>query len=267
MKSLMEHLYEIDDFLEELAEEVEPYLDRHHRFLQKIKSYDKPLSIFSMSSFHPKVESIRIGIFETAKVEEHYSVNILYRSLLEHFVKAQYLWMRTVEQESDEIGVDYWLFGNAQEAIDYGKNLRDAYSLVGIESEIDPIDVLRKKGFLDRKQSARGVKRKTDQFTYKFMTRHIAESLKAKESGKAPILQSIFPRYSELSSFVHGGPEATVGFDRANRDIKDAINMSTFASLYVRWSVYVLFYQYDEQFEPLLTISSKYLGKFSKFLD
>ena len=55
----MEDSIEIKNMLEELAEEIEPHLPVMEGFLPNLKSTDKPLSIFSMASFFPKVESIR----------------------------------------------------------------------------------------------------------------------------------------------------------------------------------------------------------------
>ena len=60
----MENISEIENMLEELAEDIEPHLPLIPKFFSNIKITDKPLSIFSMTSFIPKVESIRIGIFE-----------------------------------------------------------------------------------------------------------------------------------------------------------------------------------------------------------
>jgi len=253
----------ISELVENLAEEVEPHLHVYRDFLFSIRERDKPLSLFSSSSFHPKIESIRIGIFETAEADEHYSVNILYRSLIEHFVKAQYLWMRTLEVDTDEVGIDYWLFGNAQETVDYAKSLRDAYELLGVDLEREPLDILRDMKILGEQHSNRSIKNRMEQFRYKNMTRYIAEAINAKQTQSAPILSSVFPRYSELSSCVHGGPAATTEFSRATADISEAVDISTFASLYIRWSVYLLFYQYDKKMEPLVQITNRYLKKFA----
>lgn len=172
--------------------------------------------------------------------------------------------MRTLEVETDEVGIDYWLFGNAQETLDYAKSLRDAYELVGMEAERDTSDILRDMNILGEEHSHRSIKSRIEQFRYKNMTRYIADSLKAKEKGSAPILSSVFPRYSELSSCVHGGPTATREFDKATVDISEAVEISTFASLYIRWSVYVLFYQYDKGMAPLVQIADRYLKKFAE---
>jgi hypothetical protein len=259
----MEELFEIENMLEELAEEIEPHLPLMYEFLSNLKCTDKPLSIFSMTSFLPKVESIRCGIFEVAKIDEYYSLNILFRSLIEHFVKAQYIWMKTVGNKNDEIGIDYWLFGQDQEYIDYAKALQQSYSLVGISPEKSPVETLKEMGVISNDKSVNQIRRKSEQFKYKNMTLFIADQLKAKENGVAPILSSIFPHYSELSSCVHGGPESVGAYGKGPEAVKEIIDMATFASLYTRWLAFTLLYQYEKSVEPLCQITQKYLHKFT----
>jgi len=259
----MEDLIEIENMLEELAEEIEPHLPVMEGFLSNLKNTDKPLSIFSMASFFPKVESIRIGIFEVAKIEEYYSLNILFRSLIEHFVKAQYIWIKALGTKNDEIGIDYWLFGRDQENIDYAKALQQSYSLVGVHPHKSPVEILKEMGVISKDKSVNQIRTKSEQFKYKNMTRYIADQLKAKENGVAPVLSSIFPRYSELSSCVHGGPDSVGAYKKGPDAVKEIIEMATFASLYTRWSTYILFYQCEKAVEPLCQITKKYLHKFT----
>ena len=257
----MEKLFEIENMLEEMAEEIEPHLPLIPRFLSNLKSTDKPLSISSMTSFIPKVESIRIGIFEVAKIDEYYSLNILFRSLIEHFVKAQYIWMKILRNKDDEIGIDYWLFGQDQENIDYAKALQQSYSLVGINPNVSPAETLKEMGVISKDKSVNQIRKKSEQFRFKKMTHYIADQLKAKENGKAPILRSFSPHYSELSSCVHGGPDSVSAYEKGPETVKGILEMATFASLLTRWSTFILCYQYEKSVEPLCQITQKYLQK------
>lgn len=259
----MERLFEIENMLEELAEEIEPHLPLMYEFLSNLKSTNKPLSIFSTASFFPKIESIRIGIFEVAKIDEFYCLNILFRSLIEHFVKAQYIWMKTVGNKNDEIGIDYWVFGQDQENIDYAKAIQQSYSLVGISAEVSPVETLKEMGVISKEMSVNQIRKKSEQFKYKNMIHYIAGQLKAKENSAAPILSTIFPRYSELSSCVHGGPDSVRAHGKGPEAVKEILEMATFASLYTRWSAFILFYQYEKGLELLCQITQKYLHKFT----
>lgn len=259
----MEEVFDIEEMFEELAEEIEPHLQLIPDFLSNLKDTDKPLSIFSMSSFFPKIESIRHGTLEVAKIDEYYSLNILFRSLIEHFIKAQYIWMKTVGAKNDEVGIDYWLFGQDQEIIDYAKALQHSYSLVGMDPEISPVETLRGMGVISKETSLNEIRKKSEQFKYKNMTHFIADQLKSKENGAAPILVSIFPRYSELSSCVHGGPDSVGTYEKGPEAVKEIVEMTSFASLYTRWLTYILFFQYEKKMEPLCQIAQKYLHQFT----
>lgn len=258
----MATINEIEFFLEDYAEEIEEHFFNIPKFLSNLEKINKPLSIFSMTSLFPKIESIRLGIFEVAKINEFYSVNILYRALIEQSIKAQYLWMRIVESKDDEIGVDYWVFGKDQENIDYAKALQHSYSLIGIAPELSAIEILKKYGVILDKKSGNEIRLKQEQFKYKNMVRYINEKLKKDKSSVPSILTSIFPLYSELSSCVHGGPDSTDSYQNGAEKLQNIVTISTFISLYIRWLSFTLFYQYDKSFDSLCSITQKYLIKY-----
>ncbi len=247
-----------EELLDDLAGEIDPHIETISKFLEKLKETDKPLSIFSTTSFIPKIESLRIGIFELAKIEEYYSLNILFRSSIEQFIKFQYLWMKTIENKNDEIGIDYWVFGGQQEKIDYVKALSQSYQMLGISSAKSALETLQDLGILSNELSAGQIKKRTEQFTYKSMTFYISEKVKKGES--LPILNAVLPRYSELSSCVHGGPESVSIFSESI--INEAIEFSTFASLYTRYLSWVLMAQYEKGIFPVCGIVKKYLDKY-----
>lgn len=260
----MASVYELEQKLETLAEELEPHLELIPKFLSNLDSTNKPLSLFSTFSFFPKIESIRLGIYELVQKPEIYSSKILFRSLIEHFVKFQYLWIKTMRQSGDEIGIDFWVLGRDQEKVDYARALYESYQLVGIKPKKSPHEVLKEMGIVSSTKTARSIRKKADQFLYKNMVKFISKELKFKEKGDAPLFGSMFPKYSELSTFVHGGPESVWLDEEDEESIQEIVNMSTFASLYARNMVDVAMYQHDKSVEPLLNLSAKYLHEFAK---
>jgi len=260
----MSVLEECDELLESLAEEIEPHLLLYRDSMERMVRGEKPLSTFSMTSFFPKIESIRIGIFSVLEREEFYSSNILLRSLIEHLVKAQYLFFKTIKSDDDEIGIDYWLFGQDQERLDYAKALEASYSLIGVRSEVSPLETLKGMGVIDSDKSATQIRKRTEQFQYKNMTHYIADKLGTKDSGEAPFLTSIFPKYAQLSSSVHGGPASVFDGEGCEEAATEAVNIATFSTLYIRWLSLVLIYQTDQSVGPLLNLASKYLHQFTR---
>ena len=123
----MDKLLQLEELMDGLAEDVDPHFDVISDAIKKSMNKEKPLSIFSFVSFLPKIESIRLGVFDLARAEGYYSINILYRSLIEHYIKAVYLWIKTIENNNDEVGIDYWIFGSDKEIVDYARALSDSY--------------------------------------------------------------------------------------------------------------------------------------------
>lgn len=258
----MDRAYQLEEMLEDLAEEIEPHLPVIPEFLSRLNDIDKPLSVFSTTSFLPKIESIRIGVFEVAKKEEYYSANILYRSIIEHFVKGQYLWMKTLDNEDDEVGIDYWVFGQDNERIAYARSLQHAYELVGIVPRQSPIETLKEMGVVSKEKSSNLIRRKSEQFGYRNMTVYLAQNLKEKNTGTAHILSGVFPRYAELSSCVHGGPESVGTYEKGPNSVKEIVDMSTFMSLSTRYCSFLLMYQYEKEMASLCNVTRKYLQRF-----
>lgn len=258
----MDKLLQLEELMEGLAEDVDPHFDVISDAIKRSMNKEKPLSIFSVVSFLPKIESIRLGVFDLARVEGYYSINILYRSLIEHYIKAIYLWIKTIENNNDEVGIDYWIFGSDKEIVDYARALGDSYSLLGIINKESPKQTLERMGVLDGDKSITKIKNRTEQFNYKNMVRYISTNTKMKEKGVAPIINKIFPMYSELSSCVHGGPESVGAYEKGFDSISDILGFSVFASLSIRWLSYELLCQHEEAMRPLCEVSASYLFKY-----
>tara|TARA_R110002073_G_scaffold27126_5_gene88098 strand:- start:894 stop:1715 length:822 start_codon:yes stop_codon:yes gene_type:complete len=250
-----------EQLLEEMAEEIDPYFLRLHDFLfNKLRSTEQPLSLFSTTSFAPKVDSLREGIFITLRRQEFYSARILFRASIEHTVKAQYLFFETTRNKNDQVGIDYWAFGSDQETVNYVKSLENAYKILRIKPNKSAAEILRDIGIISEEKSANLIKKKTEQFLYKKMVESVANSLNS--SREDSLLSTILPRYSELSSYVHGGPASVDGGGLSQESFEEMIEASTFFSLLTKYTSYNLIYKYDKEIEPLASITMKYLTKF-----
>ncbi len=259
---VVDRLFQLEEFMEGVAYDVDPHFDMITNATKRSMNEEKPLSIFSVVSFIPKIESIRLGIFDLAKAEGYYSINILHRSLIEHYTKAIYLWIKTIENTDDEVGIDYWVFGTDKEVVDYAKALSDSYTLLGIANKESPNETLKRMGFLDGDKSITKIKNKTQQFSYKNMVKYISTSTKMREKGVAPIINKVFPMYSELSSCVHGGPESVGAYEKGLDSLAGKLEFSVFSSLSVTWLSYELLSQYEEAMRPLCQVSANHLFEY-----
>jgi hypothetical protein len=256
---------ERENFFENLAEDIEPHLPTIKTHILNFKISAKPLSHFSLFSMFPRIESIRLGIYASARINESYSSNILFRSLLQHTIKFNYLFMKTISLTSDEVGIDYWTFGNRQENIDYMKNLAAGYALFGINPAKPLLEIFKELGIVSADSSQSAIKQRAEQFQFKKMVRYITDQTVKKKDYETSTVLQFFPLYSELSSFVHGGPQS---ISKTRVDVKTAIDISSVSSLSARHMHMIAGYQYDKQLHDVTIICKKYLddyqAKFTK---
>lgn len=130
-----------------------------------ITSSTKPNSLFSLVSFLPKLNSLRIGIFELAFIEEYYSLGVVYRTFIEHAVKAQYIWMRMISEESDSIGNDYLGTEGDLEKIQFMSSIIKQTKIQGSEPKIDIFSFIREMKLLSSNgTSKKNIERESSSF-------------------------------------------------------------------------------------------------------
>lgn len=159
----------------------------------------------ALTSFHAKTHFIKNAIYELCESDDPYSARILFRSLIEHFLRHQYIFIRFAIEKNDQVGEDFYKYCDVGENRDLLKNINSANKL-GDDSYLnfnvwDEIKKVRKEfNDIDTKY----LEDKINQFTYKNIIKYILTNIS--DDSIKPILQKIIMNYSELSSFVHGGP-------------------------------------------------------------
>lgn len=169
-----------------------------------------PQSGTTILSLLAGINSLKLGIFELCKSRDIYSLNVLYRSLLEHFIKINYFFHRIIVDKNDAVGEDYYKFYSKNEIALYGKSLEQINRIVDLEYQgKDIIQILYEIEPELRNYSSKELREKISQYNYKNMIKFIFDKHNNSEKDKKhDILLSIIPEYSELSSYVHGGPFA-----------------------------------------------------------
>ena len=169
--------------------------------------YPKTLSTFSL--FVAKVDFIKNAIFDVSSNEDIYSSKILYRALIEHMLKFQYLFFRFSQEKSDRPAEEYELFSDLAEDVEYTKAWLTVSKIRNdANTQQDIWDRLKEVKPELAKYSKKEIEEKVSQFRYKNVIKYINDVLPSDDrSRELPILKLI-PEYSELSSFVHAGPFA-----------------------------------------------------------
>jgi len=225
-----------------------------------ISKYPIKDTIRTFVFFSTRIEFIKNAIFTLYDVEDLYSSKILFRSLIEHFLRFQYLFFRYFEVKNDEPIIEYNLFSDLAEDIEYGKALRLVQEIRGdINSNPDIYELLQKIKPEFNKYSKEEIKDNASKYRYRNIIRYIEEKLsstKNKDNNKKNnFILNLIPEYSELSSFVHGGPFAEQ-YIVSHRNEDDRMNelfhiaeLALFISISVKEFFFITVIQHDKIYE------------------
>lgn len=207
-------------FTDAFLDEIEKYdeqlmnliMDESISIPEKIKTSKIHESGAYLLGFLASINSLKSSIYELCKSRDLYSLNVLYRSFLEHYIKVYYFYNRLVVEKDDEVGVEYKKFYSKVEIAMYGKSLEHIRKMADSEFKgEDPFDILREL-FPELKDfTTKQLREQVTKFNYKNMVKYIFDHQKNSNIDfDLGIILSIIPEYSELSSFVHGGPSAII---------------------------------------------------------
>jgi hypothetical protein len=261
---------QLEEIADSVAEELDAHMEIIGKFALNIKKSKFPSTNFALFGFIPKVESIRISIFELAKIGEVYSEKILFRSFCEHFLKFQYIFMRFVHDKTDDVGKEYFIFCGAQEELNFARSLKNRAGVLEKNIEMDPLILLKEYQPILENESNKSINKIADQFKHRNIVDYISKNINVGKEIPNLFLPNILPLYSELSSFVHGGPssqrnsEICSNAQLAEESLVHDANMCLQMSLAVRYFAFLIFAQENEKmFSPFKVVSDslKSLGK------
>ncbi|SEL55248.1 hypothetical protein [Ectothiorhodospira marina] len=183
---------------------------------EKSGSYQSLKSIIGVAT---GLHNLKVAIISCHKENNIYSSNVLFRSLIEHYAKFLILMYRYSSENNNDVGKDNLIFARAHELKSYGNALKLYKDLVGKDSSM-----VRYKKAIEKlsdeaaSKTSAELKDAFDQFGY----RNVAKYFEANENyffkNKLEVFAPMMLEYSELSTFVHAGPEA----NDSGADISDA---------------------------------------------
>lgn len=174
--------------------------------LLELSKSDFPQTFRALFSFIAKTDAIKSAMFEMADSENIYGMKILYRSLIEHFLKFQYILYRFILEKNDAAGEDFYLFCGAIENVEFANALRASEAIFGKDNQFDAFQFIKEKNPKLKRFSNNEIKRKSEQFKHRNIVKYIKENVDSLITSESSLLLNTIPIYSELSSFIHGGP-------------------------------------------------------------
>jgi phosphotransferase system IIB component len=179
---------------------------------EKKLSHKNKKTCFALSCLMASLTSVKLGIFSQCEQKNEYCANILLRSLIEHFLKVNYIFFRYLIEKNDSVGEDYQVYADAEELIGLSKSVSQTKKILNTNTN-DPNEFYKLLCEMRpdySKYKEKEVLDKVKQFKPTQIFKYIfREYTKVKDAKDLQLLLHLIPTYSELSSYVHGGPFAT----------------------------------------------------------
>ncbi|OHD56668.1 MAG: hypothetical protein A2Y33_13175 [Spirochaetes bacterium GWF1_51_8] len=164
-------------------------------------SYPKTCMI--LIAFLVRVNFIKCSIIDICEKDDNYSSKILFRSLIEHYFKFLYVYINAIKIKNDSFGDEYQFYLDYKERILLLKSLKkNAKIFEQYNKDINNFQLLCEVYPEYKALSENEMNRRTKQFEIDNIIEFLSSQGFQKDSA---FLEAIIPKYSELSSYVHGG--------------------------------------------------------------
>lgn len=234
-----------------------------------------------LSIFEVRISRIVQGILDLLLQDNLYSCKILLRPLIEHTLKLDYLIQKSLSDNNDEIFKEYALFCDLSEESQYQKSL-DFKTKILTDKEIDEEayqDLIKRKPEI-KDYSKNKISEKANQFTFRNVFRYLNNNrdydyVNSTDDNLKKSYETylhIGSLYSDLSSFIHGGPfadtfEFKIQFDKEENDIEIidiceyVVIMNFYASIAFVGFCNKLENKYDENLKRIIDYQLEYYKK------
>ena len=166
----------IQKIFDALIEEIELHdgklmntiIEESPELLLRILSSAIPKSGVTIFNLLVGMNSLKLGIFELCKSRDLYSLNVLYRSFLEHFIKINYFCHRLMIEKNDDVGNEYDMFYSVNEKVMYGKSIEELTKIIDFEYQGKTFEQIIHEISPELKEySNKEIREKILQFNYK----------------------------------------------------------------------------------------------------
>lgn len=194
----IEKILKLDKEVSQIFEEYSGYLIST-KIIQDFPNTIKLLQNFDISS-----NSIKDWIFNCIKNENLFSVNVLFRSQIEHFIKFHYIFLKFFEEENDSQAKEYINYYYAEEelerlkAIDISKHIKNS-----TYKKKTTIELMKWSDVFHNFTKESNLTNTTRKFRYKNILLYIRNLCDRNGTEVSPFFKEIVILYSKLSSYVH----------------------------------------------------------------
>jgi hypothetical protein len=198
----LDEILEFDDSLHEDFSKI------GERFMPVLMQSNFPATMQSLIGLMTSTNSIKLGMYDLVeKCDTHlYVVKILHRTLLEQFLRFEFICQRFLEEGSEEAGYEYRKYSKISETLAYISASQVAATMAGKSTDDIVLKKLKKK-HPELEITKRSLSDITGKWKHRSIIRYLTSNAK-QSKDEYNYLFNIIPEYAELSSFIHGGTSA-----------------------------------------------------------
>jgi|GEM_PF-3360954 len=161
-----------------------------------------PTTLQMSVAFTVTSDFIKNSIFTCSENDDLFGAKILFRSLIEHYLRFKYIWFNWIKFKDDSKAIKYKELTYAREILDMIKAEINAHKLT------DPTLNVNWDSLLEEIPACKGLtKREIEEETLNYTYKNIIKLLKEIDNDgvETTFFKSLIVEYSKLSAYVHGG--------------------------------------------------------------
>ena len=241
----------------DISSEFEKAIAEHLRFLLFESEFKNTAEICFMFMFSS--DRLKNSIFDCAEKDDFYSMNVLYRSINEHYLRYEYFWFNNSLHKNDSYALLFRTSLDFNEKLAIENAINSAKKIKNQETKTS--EEIWLKLVNSNKEFKKFTKGEIIEFSKKLSIKNIIHYLEKTFNNngneKVPFLQNSIIEYTILSSFVHGGFEAnrqTVNFGVLEHKEKLYLNIckrTLEIATSIKTSSYLALFQFMPEFGEL----------------
>ena len=232
------------EWLDDVRDKNDSYFDVAKNIMPVFFEFSKKCphkkTFLALFAFQIHLSTLKNALIDLSEKNNIYGMKALYRIYLEHWLKGTYIWVRYAKEKNDNVGIEYNSLGRIGEELKYGNSIKQVSVILDAETKnLDVWDTLCKYDPKLKKLNKKDITTNIKKFEYKSIAKYLMDN----NAPGADWVSIIIPEYSELSSFVHGGPGASYQYSSTlcNKQFEEYRGMIRFAFNTCRVFTYSVF--------------------------
>ena len=201
----MEKLEKLRNIDERIFEDFQVATDNYFRKLLFESEFPRTAEICYM--YISGSNFLKNSIFDCAETEDYYSVSVLFRSIIEHYLRFKYFWFNNAKIKDDSYALKFRTAIDFKEKIEVERSFNAVKQIRKIDQKTS--DEIWNDLIAENKDFAKFTKGEITEFSHslsiKNIIRYIEKTMGDGGFETNTFLQKLIVQYSTLSSFVHGG--------------------------------------------------------------